>query len=113
MGAGREHAMSKKKKKEKAIEEQKEKGAKKALKTAASETVARLKAKSSAPRKKKTPASTIEAAAPVISNEDITLRAYFISEHRRIHGHPGDETGDWVEAERQLREEALKKSKKK
>lgn len=47
----------------------------------------------------------------VISNDDIALRAYFIAEKRRTHGHWGDETGDWVEAERQLREEATRKKK--
>lgn len=45
----------------------------------------------------------------VISNDDIALRAYFIAEKRRAHGHWGDEAGDWIEAERQLREEAAQK----
>jgi len=38
----------------------------------------------------------------VISTSDIALRAYFIAEKRRTTGLPGDELGDWVEAERQL-----------
>jgi len=41
-------------------------------------------------------------AKPAISTEDIALRAYFIAEKRRTAGIPGDELGDWVEAERQL-----------
>ena len=45
----------------------------------------------------------------IISNDDIALRAYFIAEKRRAIGHWGDETGDWVEAERQLRKEAAGK----
>jgi hypothetical protein len=40
------------------------------------------------------------------TNEDIALRAYFIAERRHQMGWPGDSTGDWVEAERQLLAEA-------
>lgn len=39
---------------------------------------------------------------PMISTEAIALRAYFIAENRRITGVPGDQLGDWIEAERQL-----------
>jgi Protein of unknown function (DUF2934) len=39
------------------------------------------------------------------SNEQVALRAYFIGERRRNLGIPGDETSDWVEAEREIREE--------
>lgn len=60
------------------------------------------------PRPKKAAASEV-----TISLEDISLRAYFISERRRHHGWPGDEHSDWVEAERQLREELIKPTKKK
>ena len=49
-------------------------------------------------------------AAPEISADEIALRAYYIAEHRRTLRLPGDEVGDWVEAERQLRKEAAKKS---
>jgi hypothetical protein len=45
----------------------------------------------------------------VISQDDIALRAYFISEARRARGEGGDPTGDWLEAERQLRAEAAAK----
>jgi hypothetical protein len=45
-----------------------------------------------------------------ISADDIALRAYYIAEHRRNLKLPGDELGDWVEAERQLRKESVKKS---
>lgn len=80
-----------------------------------------------APAKKKATAPVVEAAAAeetpapepvietvvveeiVITNDDIALRAYFISQDRRARGHWGDETGDWVEAERQLRAEAAAK----
>jgi hypothetical protein len=45
------------------------------------------------------------AAKPELSSDDIARRAYYISERRRGLNLPGDELGDWVEAERQLRKE--------
>jgi hypothetical protein len=39
--------------------------------------------------------------------EQVRLRAYFISEQRRNAGIDGDEHGDWLRAERELREELL------
>ena len=59
----------------------------------------------------KTPVRKAPKAASTISTEDISLRAYFIAEHRQRHGLHGNEHGDWVEAERQLRAE-LKKAEK-
>jgi hypothetical protein len=53
----------------------------------------------------------ISAAKPEFSSHDIALRAYYISERRRDLSLPGDELGDWVEAERQLRKERLTKSR--
>ena len=38
--------------------------------------------------------------------EQIQLRAYFIAERRQSLGIHGDSTSDWVQAERELREEA-------
>jgi hypothetical protein len=38
-----------------------------------------------------------------VTTEDIALRAYFIGEHRRHRGLPGNPESDWLEAERQLR----------
>ncbi|MCX6972046.1 MAG: DUF2934 domain-containing protein [Verrucomicrobia bacterium] len=55
-----------------------------------------------APRKK-----TVKALA--ITGDDIALRAYFIAERRQKMGWHGDSTGDWVEAERQLKAEAARK----
>lgn len=49
------------------------------------------------------------AAAPVISHDDIALRAYFLAERRRQMGWPGDSATDWADAEKQLRAEALEK----
>lgn len=40
--------------------------------------------------------------------EEISLRAYFISEHRQQQGKQGDCTLDWIEAERQLSAEQRK-----
>ena len=51
----------------------------------------------------------IKRAAITITIEDISLRAYFIAERRKSMGWLGDETSDWVEAERQLVNEAAKK----
>jgi hypothetical protein len=39
------------------------------------------------------------------TSEQVALRAYFIGEHRRTLGIQGDETSDWVAAERELQEE--------
>jgi len=41
-----------------------------------------------------------------ITTEDVSLRAYFLSEKRRNEGLPGSPHGDWIEAERQLQIEA-------
>jgi hypothetical protein len=75
---------------------------------------ASVPAKKSAQRKAGSPATTKSsvakskarkniAAQP--SNEQVALRAYFIGERRRNLGIPGDETSDWVEAEREILEE--------
>jgi hypothetical protein len=50
------------------------------------------------------------AAEVEFSTNDIALRAYYIAERRGKLGLPGDEMGDWVEAERQLSTEARRKS---
>jgi hypothetical protein len=44
---------------------------------------------------------------PMPTFEQVRLRAYFISEQRRNAGIEGDEHGDWLRAERELREELL------
>lgn len=41
-----------------------------------------------------------------VTEENISVRAYFIGEHRRAYGIPGNAEEDWHEAERQLRAEA-------
>ncbi len=68
-------------------------------------------AKGKAAKDAKPAAKKVTAKKPpvVISIDDIALRAYFIAERRQKLGWPGDSTGDWVEAERQLRAEAKKK----
>lgn len=58
------------------------------------------------------PAPTPVQAAPVISTEDIQLRAYYISERRQNMGWPGNSSTDWIEAEAQLVAEAKKRLKK-
>ena len=47
-------------------------------------------------------AKPLPAKAPGFTTDDVALRAYFIAEKRRLHGLPGDESHDWLEAERQL-----------
>jgi hypothetical protein len=69
-------------------------------------------ASSAAPAKKKTASSSTAAksksqtkAIAQPSSEQVALRAYFIAERRRVLGIHGDETSDWVAAERELLEE--------
>lgn len=63
----------------------------------------------SSSEKTKAPAPKKTGKKAAISNEDIALRAYFIAERREKMGWLGDSTGDWVEAERQLKAEAARK----
>lgn len=44
-----------------------------------------------------------KAASEKITQEQIAVRAYFISEQRQKTGQSGDHLSDWMEAERQLR----------
>ncbi len=74
----------------------------------AARKAAAAKPKKAAPTKK-----TTTTSKPVLSLEEMQLRAYFISEARERAGLPGDAHQDWVEAERQLlAEHKAKKSKK-
>jgi hypothetical protein len=93
------------KEKKKASEPKKRKSPAKALPTPAPDVSA---GDESGPVRKKSPARKRARKAPVIeiSRDDIALRAYYLAERRHRLGHPGDETSDWIEAERQLREEA-------
>jgi len=50
------------------------------------------------------PAGAGGAAEP--SDEEIRMRAYFISERRRRFALPGDTDSDWLEAKRQLLSES-------
>lgn len=69
-------------------------------KTAACATPAKAAA---APKRAAKP---LPSKAPGFTTDDIALRAYFIAEKRRLHGLPGDESHDWLEAERQLLSES-------
>jgi hypothetical protein len=64
-------------------------------------------------RKKNAPAQKANVAMPSAagttarpSDEEIRLRAYFISERRRRFALPGDADSDWLEARRQLLSES-------
>jgi hypothetical protein len=48
----------------------------------------------------------------VIPLEEISQRAYFIAERRQKMGWPGDSASDWMEAETQLKAEAVRGKKK-
>jgi hypothetical protein len=52
------------------------------------------------------PAMANEKKIEVPGIEEIQLRAYFIGERRATLGLSGDSTSDWVQAERELQEEA-------
>ena len=81
--------------------------------------------KSAAPAAKKSPktvtkspakATPVKAAkpaapapVPVITQDQIATRAYYIGERRQTMGWPGDPSTDWIEAEAQLIAEAKRK----
>jgi hypothetical protein len=105
--------MMSKKKKDKADEPKKTKtrSSKKAsqeITPATGEPASLATTESSAAPKPRRAAAGKKAVAG-ISADDIALRAYYLAERRRSLNLPGDELGDWVEAERQLRKEAGEK----
>jgi hypothetical protein len=66
-----------------------------------------LKKKSAPASKPPVPAKASRGAAlPEPSDEDIRIRAYFIAERRLQLSLQGDSAHDWIEAKRQLVEEA-------
>ena len=83
----------------------------KAKKTAAPAAKKAPKTATKSPGKAKTaPAKPAAAApAPVISQDQIATRAYYIGERRQTMGWPGDPSTDWIEAEAQLIAEAKRK----
>ena len=69
-------------------------------------TTAKVK-KTAAPKKRtvdktETEVAAVSTAAFNLTNEQISMRAYFISERRRRFDLPGDANSDWLEAKRQL-----------
>jgi hypothetical protein len=67
------------------------------------------KIKSVLRRKPKTKSAPGASKPTAITPDDIALRAYFIAERRQAMGWIGDETSDWVEAEKQLKAEVKKR----
>ena len=55
-----------------------------------------------APQQEKNSMPAAAGAPTDLSDEQIRLRAYFISERRRRFALPGDAESDWLEAIRQL-----------
>ena len=85
--------------------------AKKASKTSSgAENVSKPATRKAAPRKPAVAKAEPAAAPSDFSSEAIALRAYYLGEKRQQLGLPGDSAHDWIEAERQLREEAQAKS---
>jgi len=75
-------------------------------KTSAPETKKKSRVPKAATTKKK-PSAKARAKTPVEPTDDqIRLRAYFLAERRHKLSLPGDSTHDWIEARRQLLEEA-------
>ena len=66
-------------------------------------------AKSTATKPAAAKPKRVTVAKPTFTQDDIALRAYFISEKRHKAGLPGDAKHDWIEAERQLLAESKKK----
>jgi len=62
--------------------------------------------KSATARKTKMPKEQTGMRTAAPSDEEIRLRAYFISERRRRFGLDGDASSDWLEAKRQLLSES-------
>jgi hypothetical protein len=84
-----------------------------AAKTAKSGANAKPKTRRSSPALKESTASKSRkesVPSEAISDDDIRLRAYFISEWRMEHGIAGGSADDWLEARRQLQEEAAQRA---
>jgi Protein of unknown function (DUF2934) len=62
----------------------------------------KLPAKKPATQKFATKPAPVPATVFDPTNEQISMRAYFISERRRRFDLPGDANSDWLEAKRQL-----------
>ena len=66
----------------------------------ASTTVKKVASSRKGARKIRSSVAPAAMAGP--TDEEIRIRAYFISERRRRFGLPGDANSDWIEAKRQL-----------
>ena len=84
-----------------ATETKKPRKSSKAKSVSSAKSVSNAKSGSSAKSKSNTP----KVGAHLPTFEQVQLRAYFISERRRKLGLPGDDSHDWLTAERELRKE--------
>jgi hypothetical protein len=82
--------------------------AKKTVAPAAKKTLKTPTKSAAKPKVSPAKAATSESA-PVISQDQIATRAYYIGERRQTMGWPGDPSSDWIEAEAQLLVEAKRK----
>jgi hypothetical protein len=67
------------------------------------------KPRATKPRKQTAAASRARPAGD-ISDDEIRIRAYFISQHRMRENLPGNSADDWLEARRQLEAEASRRA---
>jgi hypothetical protein len=75
-------------------------------KTRAAAAPTKKKKPAAAKKPAKQPAEGISKRASEPTDDEIRLRAYFIAERRHKLSLPGDSNHDWIEARRQLIEEA-------
>ena len=62
------------------------------------------------PRAAISPRRRLGEGEVLISDDDIRIRAYFIAEQRVREGRPGSSDNDWLEACRQLQDEAAQRA---
>ena len=75
-------------------------------KTRATAVAAKKKKPAASKKPAKQPVAATAKRASEPSDDEIRLRAYFIAERRHKLSLPGDSNHDWIEARRQLLEEA-------
>jgi hypothetical protein len=87
--------------------EQKQKGKPSVRGTASAAKKAKSSAKKTSATRPAKPRSSAKAVKPANpTDEEVRLRAYFVSERRHRLGLAGDASSDWLEAKRQLLSEA-------
>jgi len=73
-------------------------------------TTPRKTAPARKPRAAISPRKELGESKVRISDDEIRIRAYFIAEQRMREGRPGSSDNDWLEARRQLQDEAVQRA---